>query len=108
MHRVQLTYYGKTEIGDVYNQNDLYIIEDIDNDGFDDVIVGKTGIGSVNALSGKTGELIWSFSTAQFGDGGWIYQVWAGYDYNDDGINDVLAPSGGSAQGSRRIFCIDG
>ena len=72
------------------------------------MIVGKTGIGSVNALSGKTGELIWSFSTAQFGDGGWIYQVWAGYDYNDDGTNDVLGSSGGSATGSRRIFCVDG
>jgi len=81
---------------------------ELDNDGFDDVIAGKTGIGSVNALSGKTGDLIWSFSTSQFGDGGWIYQVWAGYDYNEDGTNDVLASSGGAATGSRRIFCIDG
>ena len=96
------------EIGSVYNQNDLCIIEDINNDGVNDVIAGKTGIGAVNALSGKTGELLWTYSTSQFGTGGWIYQVWCKYDYNSDGSPDVLASSGGTAQGSRRIFCIDG
>ena len=97
------------EIGSVYNQNDLCIIEDINNDGVNDVIAGKTGIGAVNALSGNTGELLWTYSTSQFGSGGWIYQVWCKYDYNNDGSPDVLASSGGSAVGgSRRIFCIDG
>ncbi|MBN2174896.1 MAG: choice-of-anchor D domain-containing protein [Bacteroidales bacterium] len=95
------------EIGSVANQNDLAMIEDIDDDDFPDVIMGKTGIGSVNAISGKTGELIWSFSTEPYGDG-WIYQVWPGFDYNDDGFTDVLASSGGLPSGSRRIFCIDG
>lgn len=96
------------EVGNIYQQNNLAIIDDINDDGFEDVIAGKAGIGGVNAISGKTGELIWSYSTQQFGDGGWIYQVWTGFDYNNDGNNDVLAASGGTAQGSRRIFCIDG
>ena len=98
----------ENEAGDVWNQNDIAIIEDINGDEYDDVIVGKTGIGAVKAISGKTGELIWTFDTQQFGDGGWIYQVWTGFDYNNDESKDVLASSGGSAQGSRRIFCIDG
>jgi len=96
------------EAGNVWNQNDLISIEDINSDGFEDVIAGKTGLGAVNAISGKTGELLWNYDTQQFGEGGWIYQVWSGYDFNDDGIDDVLAASGGTAQGSRRIFCIDG
>ncbi len=98
----------ENEAGNVWNQNDLAIIDDIDGDDFADVIMGKTGLGAVKAISGKTGELIWTYDTQQFGDGGWIYQVWSGYDYNSDGSNDVLASSGGTAQGSRRIFCIDG
>jgi PKD repeat protein/glutamine cyclotransferase len=96
------------EAGSVYNQNDLVIIEDIDDDAYRDVIMGKTGIGAIRALSGKTGDLIWTFNTQQYGDGGWVYQVWTGYDYNDDGVDDVLAATGGLPTGSRRIFCIDG
>ncbi|MCD4683924.1 MAG: FG-GAP-like repeat-containing protein, partial [Bacteroidales bacterium] len=99
----------ENEAGDVWNQNDITIIEDINGDGYDDVIAGLTGgVRAVKALSGKTGELIWIYDTYQFGDGGWLYQVWTGIDYNNDGYSDVLGASGGSATGSRRIFCIDG
>jgi outer membrane protein assembly factor BamB len=98
----------ETEIysGNIYTQNSLNIIEDLDADGYDDVIVGTTGGDrAIRALSGKTGEFIWSYFSNQYGNGGWIYQVDATFDYNSDGITDILAATGGDAQ---RVFCIDG
>ncbi|MDP8201121.1 MAG: choice-of-anchor D domain-containing protein [Candidatus Tenebribacter burtonii] len=99
----------ETEIysGNIYNQNALKIIEDIDSDEYDDVIVGTTGGDrAVRAISGKTGQLIWTFNTSIYGgDGGWVYQVDVSYDYNNDGIQDVLAATGSDAQ---RVMCLDG
>ncbi|NQV16938.1 MAG: choice-of-anchor D domain-containing protein [Armatimonadetes bacterium] len=99
----------ETEIysGNIYTQNSLKIIEDIDSDGYDDVIVGTTGGNrAINALSGKTGQLIWTFYTSIYtGTGGWVYEVDVSYDYNNDGILDVLAAAGSDAQ---RVMCMDG
>ncbi|MBC8415668.1 MAG: choice-of-anchor D domain-containing protein [Candidatus Cloacimonetes bacterium] len=99
----------ETEIysGNIYTQNSLNIIEDLDADGYDDVIVGTTGGDrAIRALSGKTGEFIWIYFTNQYsGSGGWVYQVDATFDYNNDGITDVLAATGSEAL---RVFCIDG
>jgi hypothetical protein len=95
----------------VYQGNGLTTISDINEDGYHDVIIGYAwGSRSVKALSGKTGELIWVYDTHIYGDGGWIYQVWAKYDYNSDGIPDVLAASGndGNNTGPKRIFCLNG
>ncbi len=97
--------------GNIYTQNSLNIIEDLDADGYDDVVVGTTGGDrAIRAISGKTGEFIWAYFSNQYGDGGWIYQVDAIFDYNNDGITDVLAATGGdgSPSGPQRIFCIDG
>jgi len=101
----------ENEAGSAYAQNDLVIIEDINNDGFKDVIVGFVGgVRAIKALSGKNGEIIWIYDTHVFGDGGWVYQVWTGYDYNDDGIDDVLASTGDDSgdTGPKRVFCLDG
>jgi PKD repeat protein len=101
----------ENEAGTIYAQNDLTIIEDINNDGFEDVIVGFAwGVRAIKAFSGKTGEMLWVYDTHVYGDGGWVYQVFAGKDYTNDGINDVLAASGndGNNTGPKRIFCLDG
>ena len=99
----------ETEIysGNIYTQNSLKIIEDIDSDEYDDVIVGTTGGDrAIRALSGKTGQLIWTFYTSIYtGTGGWVYEVDVSYDYNNDGILDVLAAAGSDAQ---RVMCLDG
>ena len=101
----------ENEAGSVYGQNDLCIIEDINNDGFEDVVAGLAwGVRAVKVLSGKTGELIWIYDTHVYGGGGWIYQVSANFDYNSDGFNDVLAATGndGNNTGPKRIFCLNG
>ncbi len=102
-----------TEIysGNVYQQNAIATIADINGDGFEDVVVGTTGGDeSVRALSGKTGVPLWRYDTHAFGGGGWVYQVDTKYDYNDDGVPDVLACAGddGNLTGPRRVFCLNG
>ncbi|MCF8369278.1 MAG: choice-of-anchor D domain-containing protein [Bacteroidales bacterium] len=101
----------EVEGGSVYAQNDLVTIEDINNDGVEDVITGMAwGVRAIIAFSGKTGEQLWIYDTHIYGDGGWVYQVDAKNDYNSDGINDVLAATGndGSNTGPKRVFCLDG
>jgi len=97
--------------GAVYQQNAISIIQDIDNDGYADVIVGTAwGDCSVIALSGKTGAILWKHDTHEFGGGGWIYQVDSKYDYNNDGFPDVLAAAGddGNNTGPHRAYCLNG
>lgn len=101
----------ENEAGTIYAQNDITTIPDINGDGFDDVIAGLAwGVRAVKALSGKTGEQLWIYDTHVYGDGGWVYQVFAKYDYNGDGTPDVLAATGNDSNnlGPKRIFCLDG
>lgn len=97
--------------GSVYQQDALSTITDINQDGYEDIIVGTAwGDRSIVALSGNTGEQIWKHSTANYGGGGWVYQVDASADYNGDGMHDVLAASGNNQDnnGPRRAYCLDG
>ncbi len=97
--------------GSVYSQNGLVTISDINADGYRDVIAAMAwGDRSILALSGKTGQQIWKHYTNEYGDGGWVYQVDASYDYNNDGIPDVLASTGDDGQGTgpKRIYCLNG
>ena len=94
----------------MYTQWNLAIIEDIDDDGYEDVIVGTVwGVRSIFALSGKTGETLWIHDTHEYGGGGWVYQVDCRYDYNNDGQADVLAATGDDSTdtGPKRIYCLD-
>jgi hypothetical protein len=97
--------------GSVYQQNALSFPGDINDDGYDDLVVGTAwGDRSIVALSGKTGEILWKHQTNNYGAGGWVYQTDARFDYNGDGFPDVLAASGndGDNTGPRRIYCLDG
>ncbi|MFC2107411.1 choice-of-anchor D domain-containing protein [Bacteroidota bacterium] len=97
--------------GSVPYQSDLDIIDDIDGDTFQDVIIGTAGGDrSIIALSGKTGAIIWKHQTNEYGDGGWVYQVDCSYDFNEDGVNDVIAATGDDSQdqGPKRVYCLDG
>jgi hypothetical protein len=97
--------------GSVYQQNALSFPGDINEDGYEDVVIGTAwGDRSIVALSGKTGEILWKHQTNNYGQGGWVYQTDARFDFNGDGFPDVLAASGndGDNTGPRRIYCLDG
>lgn len=97
--------------GAVYNQQALSIIQDINNDGYDDVVVGSAWGGRlIRAISGKTGEEIWTHYTNNYGSGGWVYSVDTTYDFNGDGIADVIATSGDDSNGlgPKRVYCLNG
>jgi hypothetical protein len=97
--------------GDIYSQKGLDIIEDVDGDGYDDVVVGATGGARlIRCISGDSGTTIWTHDTHEYGGGGWVYQVDSNYDYNGDGTIDVLASTGddSSDTGPKRVYCLDG
>ena len=101
--------------GDYSYQKALAIASDLNSDGYNDVVIG-TGGGNehVYAISGKTGQMLWTFGTDHpdsFGLGD-ITGVDVSTDFNNDGIPDVLAmaaatQSGGVA-GRRSIYLFNG
>jgi outer membrane protein assembly factor BamB len=97
--------------GSIYDQKGLVITQDIDSDGYDDVVVGSSWGGRlIRTISGKTGGTIWTHDTHEYGDGGWVYQVDSQFDYNNDGVKDVLAATGDDSTGTgpKRVYCLDG
>jgi outer membrane protein assembly factor BamB len=101
--------------GDYSYQKALAIASDLNNDGFNDVVIG-TGGGNehVYAISGKTGQMIWTFGTDHpdsfsLGD---ITGVDVSTDFNNDGIPDVIAASAattsGGTGGRRSIYLFNG
>ena len=97
--------------GNIYSDRGLTIVDDINGDGYDDVVVGATGGARlIRMLSGKTGNEIWTYHTNVVGGGGWVYQVDGSRDFTGDGIVDVLACAGDDGEGSgpKRAYCFDG
>ncbi len=96
--------------GTNYDQPGLTTIDDINNDGYHDVILGTAWADrSIIAFSGKTGEEIWKHDTHEYGNGGWVYAVDASHDYNNDGTFDVLACTGDDSEdmGPKRVYCLN-
>ncbi len=99
------------ELGTVEYPKGVAVTDDLNDDGFFDIIVGTAyGDRAVTALSARTGEIIWRFETTIFGGGGWVYMVDVTYDYNGNGYRDVLAATGDDGQGTgpKRIFLLNG
>ena len=97
--------------GSVYDEKGLVIMDDVNLDGINDIVIGTVwGSRSVFAVSGMDGSIIWHYDTDEYGDGGWVYEVDANFDYDNDGYRDVLAASGddGSDHGPRRVQLFNG
>jgi len=96
--------------GSVYSQHGIDILQ-ANGDDVEDIVIGTTGGDrSIIAMNGKSGEFIWYHQTSEYGDGGWVYQVDASYDYNGDEVIDVLAATGDDSgdTGPKRVYCLDG
>ena len=107
----QLVWSHEIYAGAVYSQEAMMVTQDIDGDGYKDVVIGAAwGARLIECISGLTGETIWTHDTHEYGDGGWVYQVDSTYDYNNDGVRDVLACTGddGSGTGPNRVYCLNG
>lgn len=101
--------------GDYSYQKALSIASDLNNDGFNDVVIG-TGGGNetVYAINGKTGAMLWKFGTDHpdsfsLGD---MTGVDATTDFNGDGVPDVIAASSatqtGGVGGRRTVYLFNG
>jgi outer membrane protein assembly factor BamB len=98
-------------IGVVEYPKAIALMDDINEDGYQDFVAGTAwGDRAINAVSSKTGEIIWRYETNQYGSGGWVYMVDVKYDYNNNGYRDVLAATGtdGDGGGPRRVFLLNG
>ena len=89
---------------------------DVDNDGFDDLVVGAFGFdhfggggaGRAYVFSGRTGDTIYVFTGEAVGDGLGISVASAG-DVDNDGFDDLIVgayhnDAGGSAAGRAYVF----
>ncbi|RMG67677.1 MAG: choice-of-anchor D domain-containing protein, partial [Calditrichaeota bacterium] len=81
-------------------QKALQVTQDLDGDGFMDVVAATDGGNEhVYVLSGRTGSVIWQFGDDNDPFLGGFGAVDARRDFNGDGVPDVLAVASSNSQG---------
>ena len=103
------TYFGSINSGSV-EWEEAMAIADINNDGAYEVVIGCGGGNEmIYALNGSNGSVIWSYGDVIGTSDGDIEAVNIRYDFNNDGINDVLASASGVTNGGRHAaICLNG
>lgn len=83
--------------GNVEQYESFQIANDLDGDGFKDVVVGTAGGNEfVYAINGKTGKKIWEFGDSVNYANGDIMGIDVRRDFTSDGIPDVLVNASGN------------
>lgn len=102
------THFGMINTGSV-DWEDAMEISDVNNDGVYDVVIGCGGGNEiVYALNGINGNVLWSYGNPLTTSDGDIEAVSIRYDYNGDGINDVLVAASGVTSGGRHaVICLN-
>jgi hypothetical protein len=102
------THFGTINTGSVMWE-DALDISDLDNNGTYDVVIGCGGGNEmVYALNGATGALMWSYGNPTTTNDGDVESVNANYDFNGDGIKDIIASLSGTTTGGRHaVVCLN-
>ncbi|HZW40108.1 MAG TPA: choice-of-anchor D domain-containing protein [Ignavibacteriaceae bacterium] len=105
------TYHTSNSAGSIEYVQNLKVGQDINNDGFRDVFAGtQGGSEAVFAIDGKTGAEIWENDPTDYSAGD-IMGLDVKRDFNNDGVNDVLAAASGnesSGAGRFSVLCLNG
>lgn len=106
------SFINNNNAGSVDYVQGLQIADDLDGDGYPDVVIG-TGGGNefVYALNGRTGELLWEHGDGVNFNNGDIMGVDVKRDWNNDGVPDVLVAASGNestGQGRFSVILLDG
>jgi outer membrane protein assembly factor BamB len=92
-------------------QDAMYTKSDLNNDGYNDVVIGTGGSNEhVYALNGRNGEILWEFGdNINYGYGD-FNAVEAKRDFSGDGVPDVLAIASGNQAGTgyKRAYLFNG
>ncbi len=111
------TYQGSTNIGSIganfeYGVQDaMQIADDLNGDGFNDVVIATGGSNEhVYALDGTNGEIIWKYGDDINYGFGFFEAADVQRDFNGDNVNDVLAIADGNSSGTgyKRAYLFNG
>jgi outer membrane protein assembly factor BamB len=111
------TYLGNSNAGSLGQsweygvQDAIQIAEDLNGDGYNDVVIAIGGGNEhVYALDGTNGQIIWEYGDNINWDLGDFSAVDVQRDFNGDGVVDVLAIADGNSSGTgyKRAFLFDG